>query len=166
MLCAQAVPYHTRCAAAIHGAAYRQTLSADHWYIMTPFDAHEIATLRQGMDYFRAGDYFAAHDAWEEVWRELHGRRRLFWQAMIQLAVGMHHWENENHKGCRSVWNKALQKCDDLGQQYDTDVPPPLFLLIDLLYTCLLAVEHNEDPTPLLAEFGTSVLSEQWFDVT
>lgn len=117
------------------------------------------------MQYFRAGDYFAAHDEWEEVWRELHGRRRLFWQAMIQLAVGMHHWQNKNLKGCRSVWNKALQKCDDLGQTYGTDVPHPLFFLIDVLYTCLLTVESSEDPTPIITEFATSVLSEQWFNV-
>ncbi len=125
----------------------------------------EIAGLRKGLQFFRVGDYFAAHDAWEDVWRELSGRQRLFWQAMIQLAVGMHHWENGNLRGCRNVWNKALNKCDDLGQTYDLDVPGPLLYLIDLLVECLIAVEQDEDPVPIITEFATSVMSEQWFTV-
>lgn len=69
-------------------------------------EAEEIEGLEQGIADFRGGLYFEAHDAWEEVWRELSGRRRLFWQAMIQLAVGTHHWNNGNRRGCQSVWNR------------------------------------------------------------
>jgi len=126
---------------------------------LTPQD---IATLRQGLQHFRAGDYFAAHDDWEAIWQGLHGRRRLYWQAMIQLAVGGHHWRHGNRKGCLSVWHKAMQKCDDLASQYDTDVPAPLFLLIDLLYECIHAVQQDENPVPILTTFAMSIMSEQW----
>ena len=129
------------------------------------FDAQDLANLRQGWHHLRLGDYFAAHDDWEAVWQGLRGRRRLFWQAMIQLAVGGHHWRHGNRKGCLSVWNKALQKCDDLAQMYDTDVeiPEPLILMIDLLYTCITTVEQEGDPVPLLTHFATAIMSEQWF---
>jgi predicted metal-dependent hydrolase len=106
-------------------------------------ESQEIAGLREGIAQFRAGEYFEAHDDWEEVWRELSGRRRLFWQAMIQLAVGTHHWENGNQRGCHSVWSKALQKCDDLGQLYDDEVPAPLFHLIRVLDEGLRALEQG-----------------------
>ena len=129
-------------------------------------EPQEIAGLRQGMAQFRAGEYFEAHDDWEEVWRELSGRRRLFWQAMIQLAVGTHHWENGNQRGCRSVWNKALQKCDDLGQLYDAEVPIPLFQLITVLDECLNALEQGQDPLPHILAFAASDLSDQWVTVT
>ena len=130
--------------------------------MIRPLDPQEIAGLRQGIAQFRAGDYFSAHDDWEEVWRELSGRRRLFWQAMIQLAVGTHHWENGNQRGCRSVWNKALQKCDDLGQHYAQDVPEPLLLLINVLSDCLIAVELEQDPLSYITDFATLDLSDQW----
>jgi predicted metal-dependent hydrolase len=119
--------------------------------------------LRQGLEYFRAGDYFAAHDAWEEVWQGLHGRRRLFWQAMIQLAVGAHHCTYGNRIGCQSQWHKALQKCDALRQMYEADVPDPLVQLTALLDTCLAAVTYGNAPWPHLHTFATSVVSEAWF---
>lgn len=128
----------------------------------TALAPEEIAGLQQGIDDFRCGLYFEAHDAWEDVWRELSGRRRLFWQAMIQLAVGTHHWNNGNRRGCQSVWNKALNKCDTLGQHYDNEVPAPLLFLIALLYDCLMALEAEQDPLPLIADFAATTLSEQW----
>lgn len=125
-------------------------------------EAEEIAGLQQGVADFRRGLYFEAHDAWEEVWRDLSGRRRVFWQAMIQLAVGTHHWNNGNRRGCQSVWNKALNKCDALGQQYSTEVPAPLLYLMAVLSDCLVALEEEEDPLPLIADFATATLSDQW----
>jgi hypothetical protein len=125
-------------------------------------EAEDIAGLQQGISDFRRGLYFEAHDAWEEVWRELSGRRRLFWQAMIQLAVGAHHWKNSNRRGCTSLWNKALNKCDMLGQQYGTEVPAPLLCLIAVLYDCLIALEAEQDPLPLIVDFATTTLSDQW----
>jgi predicted metal-dependent hydrolase len=125
-------------------------------------EAEEIVGLQQGMADFRRGLYFEAHDAWEEVWRELSGRRRLFWQAMIQLAVGAHHWNNGNRRGCQSLWNKALNKCDDLGRQYDAEAPVPLLCLIAVLYDCLMALEAEADPLPVLADFAAASLSDDW----
>ena len=123
----------------------------------------EQAYLSQGLQHFRAGDYFAAHDAWEEVWRGARGRRRLFWQAMIHLVVGAYHLTHDNRTGCQSQWHKALQKCDALREMYTADVPEPLPLLTELLHTCLAAVTYGEAPWPHLHTFATSVVSEAWF---
>lgn len=128
-----------------------------------PLEPDEIEHLRQGMQHFRAGDYFAAHDDWEAVWQGLRGRPRTFWQAMIQLVVGAYHFENGNHKGCHSQWNKALAKCQDLIPTYDDEAPQPLFQLAALLRTALASLHHAEDPLPHLTHFANSVLSETWF---
>jgi predicted metal-dependent hydrolase len=122
----------------------------------------EQERVRQGFVLFRSGDYFATHDAWEEVWQGLRGRRRLFWQAMIQLAVGAYHLRNGNHKGCQSQWSKALQKCDTLQPLYEPDIPEPLRLLTDLLHTCLTALATAEEPWPYLTAFAASASSEAW----
>ncbi|GIX49538.1 MAG: hypothetical protein KatS3mg131_3749 [Candidatus Tectimicrobiota bacterium] len=127
--------------------------------------AEDRALLRQGIALLRQGDYFGAHDAWEEVWRHLRGRQRLFWQAMIQLAVGAHHCQHGNLTGCRSVWHKALAKCDALGQQYAHEVPSPLLHLTALLADCLEAVARGEDPLPRVQRFAACELDDAWLDV-
>jgi predicted metal-dependent hydrolase len=129
-----------------------------------PLEPDEIEHLRQGMQHFRAGDYFAAHDDWEAVWQGLRGRPRTFWQAMIQLVVGAYHFKNGNRKGCNSLWNKALLKCQDLIPTYDDNVPQQLSLLAVLLQTALDSLHHAKDPLPHLTHFANTVLSEVWFE--
>ena len=130
---------------------------------MTAFDAQALASLHRGLEHFRARDYFAAHDDWEEVWRELSGQRRMFWQAMIQLVVGAYHYTNGNLRGCRGQWQKALQKCVDLAPQYEEPVPAPITSLHAMLCEALASVERHENPLPHVEAFAVSVVSEAWF---
>jgi hypothetical protein len=130
---------------------------------MTAFDAHELASLHRGLEHFRARDYFAAHDDWEEVWRELSGHRRTFWQAMIHLVVGGYHFTNGNLRGCQGQWQKALQKCADLMQRYDEPIPAPITCLHAMVREGLTMIEGGIDPLSHLEAFATSVVSETWF---
>jgi len=130
---------------------------------MTAFDTQALASLRRGLEHFRARDYFAAHDDWEEVWRDLNGHRRLFWQAMIHLVVGAYHFTNGNLRGCQGQWYKALQKCEDLISKYAEPVPTSLTCLRDMVREGLAMVEGGSDPLPHLEAFATSVVSEDWF---
>ena len=123
----------------------------------------QIERLHRGVEHFRTGDYFAAHDDWEEVWQGFRGHRRTFWQAMIQLVVGAYHLKNSNRKGCESLWSKALVKCEDLAQTYEADVPEPLSSLTELLHTCLASLHRGEEPWGHITHFAHSVLSEAYF---
>ena len=40
---------------------------------------------------FDRGDFFLAHERWEDVWRSATGPGRRWLQGMIQLAAGRHH---------------------------------------------------------------------------
>jgi hypothetical protein len=130
---------------------------------MAAFDTQALTSLRLGLEHFRARDYFAAHDDWEEVWRDLNGRRRVFWQAMIHLVVGAYHFTNGNPRGCQGQWHKALQKCENLIPQYIEPVPKPLTCLHNIVYEALAMVEGGRDPLPHLDAVATSVVSEDWF---
>ena len=127
-----------------------------------PLQVNDIACLRTGLAHFRAAEYFAAHDAWEEVWQGLHGRQRLFWQAMIQLTVGAYHYTNGNGRGCRGQWSKALEKCRRLGGVGDGSHRPTVFLAA-VLDSSLEAVASGEDPLPGIAEFAADTVGEDWF---
>ncbi|MEX0866857.1 MAG: DUF309 domain-containing protein [Pirellulales bacterium] len=57
-----------------------------------------------GIRYFNDCEFFEAHEAWEEVWTEYRGPSREFYQGLIQVAVALHHFVNENIRGARKVY--------------------------------------------------------------
>jgi len=67
---------------------------------------------RKGIEKFNTQCFFEAHDAWEELWRETSGPNRLFYQGLIQTAVGLYHFENGNFRGACGQFRKALAKLD------------------------------------------------------
>jgi predicted metal-dependent hydrolase len=77
----------------------------------------------RGIQLFNEKEFFDCHDAWEELWHEERGERRLFLQGMIQSAVGSYHLSNGNITGAISQYMKALDKL----QKY-----PPDFMGLDL----------------------------------
>ncbi|HEX8685572.1 MAG TPA: DUF309 domain-containing protein [Pyrinomonadaceae bacterium] len=69
-----------------------------------------------GVDLYNAGEFHAAHDAWEERWRDDCGpREKLFLQALIQSAVVFHHIEIGRRGAARRMYRMALEKFDRLG---------------------------------------------------
>jgi uncharacterized protein len=48
--------------------------------------------VAEGTTLFHAGSYFAAHEAWEEVWRSTTPEPRDLFQGLVQLAAAFHHW--------------------------------------------------------------------------
>jgi predicted metal-dependent hydrolase len=65
---------------------------------------------QRGVALFNAGQFFDAHEALEDVWREAQGRRKLFLQALIQIAVGLHHHGRGNPAGARSLLARGGKK--------------------------------------------------------
>ncbi len=53
--------------------------------------AAQSAWFARGLDAYAAGDYFEAHELWEEIWRDLPDNpERQFLQGLIQVAAAMH----------------------------------------------------------------------------
>jgi predicted metal-dependent hydrolase len=59
-------------------------------------------------DCFNRGEYFEAHEYWEELWNEASGKEHAFLQCLIQVAVALHHGRNGNWKGSRKLCASAL----------------------------------------------------------
>lgn len=78
---------------------------------LTIFEAMEDL-FRKGIAQFNAQSFFEAHDTWEELWRETSGPNRLFYQGLIQTAVGLYHLTNGNVRGASSQFGKALAKLE------------------------------------------------------
>ena len=74
-------------------------------------DLQKIENLfREGLTYFQSGEYFEAHESWEELWSDYYLKDRRFIQGLIQLSVSFVHLENNNLKGAKSLLNKCREK--------------------------------------------------------
>ena len=74
-------------------------------------DQEKIESLfNEGLDHYRSGDYFEAHESWEELWSDYYLEDRKFIQGLIQLSVSFVHLENNNLKGAKSLLNKCKEK--------------------------------------------------------
>ena len=47
--------------------------------------------LRLGVERFNRGEFFAAHEAFEEIWRSTRPEPRDLFQGLVQVAAGLHH---------------------------------------------------------------------------
>jgi predicted metal-dependent hydrolase len=69
-----------------------------------------------GIDLYNEGEFHAAHDAWEERWRDDAGpREKLFLQALIQSAVIFHHLEIGRPGAARRMYQLATEKFARMG---------------------------------------------------
>ena len=66
--------------------------------------------LVEGINFFNAGHYFEAHERWEDLWRITKGPLRLFYQGLVQAAVGLHHLSRGNLNGGRAQITKSVAK--------------------------------------------------------
>jgi hypothetical protein len=60
-----------------------------------------------GILYFNERDFFEAHEVWEDLWAETTGPERRFYQALIQAAVGLHHFSNGNLRGAAKLYHSS-----------------------------------------------------------
>lgn len=63
----------------------------------------------RGIECFNNGEYFAAHDLLEEVWRETADESKRFLQGLVQLAVAMFHHTRGNAHGAKREFQFATE---------------------------------------------------------
>ena len=58
----------------------------------------------QGIEHFNECDFYEAHEVWEALWTDYQGPSRKFYQGLIQVAVGLHHFGNGNIRGAKKLY--------------------------------------------------------------
>lgn len=76
------------------------------------------ALYLEGIRLFNAGEFFDCHDAIEELWTDTHTEERKFLQGLIQSAVALYHFGNENLGGARKMYNAAVDKLTPYAPVY------------------------------------------------
>lgn len=89
---------------------------------MTP--EHQTQFLR-GVAQFNGGQFFEAHETWEEIWLATPEPDKAYLQGIIQITAAFHHYRRGNHKGTRSLLEAGLQRLRDCpGSHFGVAVEP------------------------------------------
>ena len=69
--------------------------------------------LRDGIDQLHRGDFFAAHETWEEVWRSTTPEPKTLLQGLIQVAAALHQIHDlHRREGPRRTLAKARRNLE------------------------------------------------------
>jgi uncharacterized protein len=60
-----------------------------------------------GVELFNLGEYFDAHEVWEELWMDCPATERRFVQALIQAAVAIYHFTRDNRTGAARLFRSG-----------------------------------------------------------
>ncbi len=92
---------------------------------------------------FNSLEFYACHDCLESIWNDAPIRDRPFYQGLLQIAVGLYHWQNANYRGamsligsgisnlrhfqpahCQIDVSSLIQSCHAIYQQLPQQQPP------------------------------------------
>ena len=71
-----------------------------------------------GIALFNRGEFFDAHEVWEELWRDCAAADRRFYQALIQAAVAAYHWNRGNAAGARRLYASGRKYMEPFRPSY------------------------------------------------
>ncbi len=111
----------------------------------------ETSEYLHGIKLFNQAEFFEAHEVLEDVWRASPEPQKKFFQGLIQIAVGLHHYGTGNLVGARSLLARAAKNLSGYSETFGgirlspllhclaewqqalaNDAPPPPFPKLDL----------------------------------
>lgn len=95
-----------------------------------------------GLDAFNRGEFYDAHEFWEDLWSDYKLVDALLIQGLIQVAVGCFHLTNANINGAVGLFTKCLPK---LEQFTANSRGLPLSALIEFVQAGLVQLGTLED---------------------
>lgn len=74
--------------------------------------AADTDQYREGIRLFNEEEFFECHDVLEELWAETDGPEKKFIQGLIQAAISLFHFGNENFGGAKKLYITARKLLD------------------------------------------------------
>jgi uncharacterized protein len=71
-----------------------------------------------GVVLFNRGDFFEAHEVWEDLWTVAPAPERTFYQGLIQAAVGLCHFCNGNLRGAVKLYHSSRDYMSRFGPHH------------------------------------------------
>jgi predicted metal-dependent hydrolase len=71
-----------------------------------------LGVLADGLRLYDAGEFFAAHEAWETVWLSSQEPDKTFLQGLIQVTAAFYHLQRNNPLGAALLLQAALRRLE------------------------------------------------------
>jgi len=91
-----------------------------------------------GLKKYKEGDFFLAHELWEDMWHFKQLKDRIFIQGLIQLSASFIKIQCGNLRGARSLLEKSINKFESyssIHRNIDVDHLKEELLLIQQKYS-------------------------------
>jgi len=80
--------------------------------------------FKQGLTHYQRGDYFEAHEAWEDAWHEAtEPTDRALLKGLVQAAVCLEHARRGNPRGCVRMADRCANTLAGVGVHRGIDTP-------------------------------------------
>ena len=103
----------------------------------------EMCIRDRGVELFNAGEWYAAHDLFEELWHETADPERRSLQGILQVAVAQLHLQRGNRRGATILFGEALGRLKRPGTP---DLGLDLASLCGAAQQRLEALQQERDP--------------------
>jgi predicted metal-dependent hydrolase len=106
-----------------------------------------LRLMKAGRAAFNRGEFYEAHEHWEDVWNVIDEPERTWVQGLIQIATGLHKLQRELPSVCATLLRKALVKLADAPERLDG---LEVLRLRRDAERILAEIERGERPNPAL----------------
>ena len=76
--------------------------------------------LAQAIEQFNQHQFYRCHDTLEALWSEAGEPQRTFYQGLLQVAVALHHLENNNWRGAVILLGEGVRRLRRYHPDYET----------------------------------------------
>ncbi len=105
--------------------------------------------LLQGVEEFNQGNFFEAHELWEEAWNDVVGEEKRFYQGLVQIAAGYHKLSLAQYNGARKLLERGSQTLNGFLPDYaGIDLAPLLEAVASALHGLTSERSQQDFPVP------------------
>jgi uncharacterized protein len=105
----------------------------------------------RGVEHFNAGEFWEAHESWEELWLAAESDLVEFLQGLIQLAAAYHHVKRGTWRGAVRLFDASLRRLDPF---------PVVYCGLDRSAAVTAARDHRERTARSVQSGAPDALSE------
>ena len=81
------------------------------------------AEFWHGVEQFNQEEFYACHDTLEAIWLEASEPERTLYQGILQVAVGIYHFGNDNLRGAAILLGEGIGRLSRYQPEYaDLDI--------------------------------------------
>src|SRR4051794_12099635 len=121
---------------------------------MSDYDPRHLAAVQL----FNAGEFFLAHEVWEDLWAESHGDTRRFYQGLIQAAVGLCHFANGNLRGAAKLYRTSHGYMEGLPTPFQRMDLSRFWREMDACFGPLLVHSEGSQPPELTTDMLPTII--------